>query len=337
METYIVWLQVFLKQQLKKRLYWVQIVLMVTGICCISAIRVPNAKLCTVGYCYDRTESEDWLASELDTSDRALDFCFYKEKNRLYTDILSGKIDCGFVLPVQLEKNSVIESITTPMSTKHALAKLTVFGVCYRVLSRQLLTDVDSRLYSKSDEKRLELLQQKNAEILDSDRVFDIRMEEVSVGRTEAEKQTACLPVQGVAGTFVVLIMLLAEGSTFDPKIRGVFQVLSVRRRACMSALYCLAAVLLPAVTALTCVCLSGRSRGLGVECISMMLLIVSAQAWMFTAGSRQKDADHYYVLCVLFLIIQLLICPVFTDLSQYLPALRIFRLLWPLGIYMYL
>ena len=108
METYIVWLQVFLKQQMKKRLYWVQIVLMVTGICCISAIRVPNAKLCTVGYCYDRTESEDWLASELDTSDRALDFCFYKEKNRLYTDILSGKIDCGFVLPVQLDNNSVI-------------------------------------------------------------------------------------------------------------------------------------------------------------------------------------------------------------------------------------
>ena len=104
-----------------------------------------------------------------------------------------------------------------------------------------------------------------------------------------------------------------------------------------MSALYCLAAVLLPAVTALTCVCLSGRSRGLGVECISMMLLIVSAQAWMFIAGSRQKDADHYYVLCVLFLIIQLLICPVFTDLSEYLPALRIFRLIWPLGIYMYL
>ena len=337
METYIVWLQVFLKQQLKKPLYWLQLLLLLVGIYCVATIRLPDAGNCMVGYCYEQMYAKDWLVPELNAQDQTLNFNFYTEKKELYKDVASGRIDCGFVLPVHLNTDSVIESVSSPMSTKSALAKLTVFCACYRIFSEDILSDADRRLYTEADLQREKLLLEKNREILGSDRVFDVQMIEVPVEGSAGKKNADRLPVQGIAGIFVMMIMPLADGMVFEPDNRGFLKALPTAQRRYMRIIYSLSAGLLPAAVSLVLISFTDCSRGMVTELISMILLILWTQLWICLTSGRQRDPERYHVELVLFLLVQLLLCPVFMDLSEYIPALKFIRLLWPLGIYMYL
>lgn len=334
METYVVWLQIFFKQQLKKPLYWFQILLLIAGVCCMVSIRFPGADNCKIGYCFDQKSVDDWLLRDQSVQDDTLRFCFYEEEEQLYAAVRSGYMDCGFVLPARMGEGASIESVVSPISTKNALAKLTVFEVCYRILSEDILLAADQKLYGEAGQEREELLLQKNREIIASDRVFDIQMIEVPVETKVQSEIPEQLPVQGIAGMFVMMIMLLADGIIFDPKSRGLLKALSLSRRRAVCMLYSLAAGLLPALASLMLIGITGRSRGIAAELLAMFLLIIWTQLWICLL-IRRREVEGYHVELVLFLAVQLLVCPVFVDLSGYLPALKVLRLLFPLGIYL--
>ena len=109
METYVVWLQIFFKQQLKKPLYWFQILLLIAGVCCMVSIRFPGADNCKIGYCFDQKSVDDWLLRDQSVQDDTLRFCFYEEEEQLYAAVRSGYMDCGFVLPARMGEGASID------------------------------------------------------------------------------------------------------------------------------------------------------------------------------------------------------------------------------------
>ena len=336
METYIVWFGVFLKQQLKNRLYRLQLLLLFVCIFCVASIRFPNADNCRIGYCYNDLHADDWLKKELNASDEVLVFCFYDTIEELYDDVSSGKLDCGFVLPKQLKQGSKIESVQSPMSTKTALAGLSVFDACYHILSEDVLTNTDQILFENRDPVRLAQLLQNNREIRESDRIFHVDIKEVSAAKNVEIEPTEKLPVQGMAGLFVIMIMLLANGIVYDPKSHGVFYALSIKQRKKMRLLYSLTSGVLPALAAVITISCLSCTRGFYVEALSMGLLICWTALWIILIGCRQTEAGSYHIGVVLFLIAQVLICPVFTDVANYIPAFALIRQFLPLGIYLY-
>ena len=336
METYIVWFGVFLKQQLKNRLYRLQLLLLFVCIFCVASIRFPNADNCRIGYCYNDLHADDWLKKELNASDEVLVFCFYDTIEELYDDVSSGKLDCGFVLPKQLKQGSKIESVQSPMSTKTALAGLSVFDACYHILSEDVLTNADQILFENRDPVRLAQLLQNNREIRESDRIFHVDIKEVSAAKNVEIEPTEKLPVQGMAGLFVIMIMLLANGIVYDPKSHGLFYALSIKQRKKMRLLYSLTSGILPALAVVIIISCLSCTRGFGVEALSMVLLICWTALWIILIGCRQTEAGSYHIGVVLFLIAQMLICPVFADVAKYIPAFDLIRQFLPLGIYLY-
>jgi hypothetical protein len=322
----VVWFQVFLKKQLKKKLYWLQLLLLLLATILAGSIHLPGADNCRIGYCYGTQPTEDWLSAGRGASEDGLEFCLYGDEEELRQDVMTGRVDSGFVLP-EAFGDDTIRMITSPSSTKGALAKLAVFEACYRISSDALLLEADRQLYDEEDSTRQAELLEKNHSIVYSDRVFTIDLQTVPSEKAGAVSGSECYPVQGTAGLFVMLILLLADADGRGGDT-GMLRALPLRRQRAMRIMYTLAAGLPAALVAWLACVPTGRSWW--VELLAMLSLLLWTELWL---GLPSGGTEAPCIRIVLFLLIQLLICPVFVDLSGWVPALKIIRLFWPLGI----
>lgn len=310
---------------------------MTVSIGCVAAIQFPSAQNRLIGYCYEHPETKEWLSDELERLDCFLEFRLYTDQEQLHQDIRSGLVDSGFILPGDIHGDAKVQCVYTPMSTKAALAKLTIFCACYRIRSESVILAADEVVYGDSNEQRQLLLLQKNKEIASGDRVFDVEMKEVPTDRLPNDKKsTKRLPVQGIAGIFVMLNMLLANGFIYDQKSNRMMHALSSLQRKRMCMIHSLAAAFLPVLVVIVMIQALGCSRGFVTELLAMLSLILWTQIWMRFGERLHRDAEYYYVDVVLFLLMQLVMCSVFFDVAEYLNVLRVIRLFSPLGIYLF-
>lgn len=332
METYIVWLWVFFKEQIKKKTYLLQLLVMLTALISVSALHFPSAERSDIGYAYETAGEPDWLAEQLSMQEDYLDFRLYETPEELQQAVVSGRIDCGFVIPEEA-KDRVI-CVSSPMSSKSALAKQTLFSVYYRLRSRDVLLEADEQLYGSSDEIRQQLLFDKNEAYLHGDQVFDMDLQEVAVTASASVKENCIFPIQGIAGLFLILFAILSQSVIYDIKSGGPWKRLSRKDGFCMRMLWGVAAMILPVLLAYMYLAISGKGRGAGIEILSMLLFLLWLVPWSSVLADRRLSEETYYVRMVIFLLVQLIICPVFADPAEWLPVVRILRLIFPLGIY---
>ena len=330
----MVWLGLFWKQQLKKKTYFLQLLLLVLAMLAAHSLRLPDAHNLHIGYGYGQSAQSDWLAVELKKQNRELVFDFYGDTEELYADVMTGKVDCGFVLPVCMEPGAKVECVDSPFTTKASVAKLTLFAITYRMLSEQVLLDADQEIYASVDEGRIQELLQLNEDFLTGDEVFDVDVVEVHVDRRTGHRVSRSLWFQGLGGMFVMMMMFVAAGMIYDYKVGAVLLALSEREQRRMRALYVLAAGLLPAAFVYAFVLCADSSRGWAVEAVSLLLLMFETTVWTYVCARRRRPQELYYVWMIAFLLVQFLLCDLVFDLARYLPAVRFLRYFLPLGIY---
>ena len=66
-----------------------------------------------------------------------------------------------------------------------------------------------------------------------------------------------------------------------------------------------------------------------------MLALVFLSALWMVVAGAAFQKELSYSAWTMTLILAQFLLCPVFVDLTQYIPAIRYIRLLFPVGVYL--
>lgn len=339
------WYRLWLKAYWRKKAYWLQTAAMVFLLAVISGTSVPDGKNVAVGiYCGESSLAQDVLQA-LEGRETMFEFRGYDSEDGLYRDVTAGKAECGFLFGADFdrraERGDLEEAVTyicTPFTVKGEVARETVYASWLRIYSDQMLTNSEKNIFGNVREERRNALLEKNHDYQEGEKVFRLQTETLDAESRETMEETAeprAFPIQGTAGLFVFLMMLLAYGRKFEAKGNGVEKALDRRRRLLYGYISSLAAGTLPAAAGTAAILfLTGNGRAVTETALMLVLLFISG-IWIAAVGSLMRRDTSFLSGAAVFTAASLLICPVFLNLYGYVPALKYISCIFPLGIYL--
>jgi len=344
MKRSITWYKLCLKIYAKKKITLLQILGIAGLLLLISFASVPDADNVTAGVVCEDDGYGEVITQLLLENHTVFEFVRYENREELEKDVVSGKLECGFILHEDLDKSlkkgelkGTITYVATPLATKGETMQELVFAQVMRVYSDEILKASDKEIYGDTDEERIKKLLERNHYYQNSDAVFGLEIVELDVAVShDTQKEQASYPMQGTIGVIIFLIMLLAYGKKFETNGYSVQKAMDKGERFVYCCMNHLAAGTIPAVTGLGFILTLSGHRGVLKEIILMVLFLVLSAVFVTVVGNLMKKSTTYLAGTVSLLMINLLLCPVFMDWAVYVPAIGFLRLIFPLGIYLY-
>lgn len=342
MERYIIWYVLQLKAWCKRKTCWLQILGMCVIVFVMLSFSLPSTDNLNVGICHAQGVQAEKMVGNLEQGDSIFNFQRYETEDAMQADILSGKLECGFVFAKDFDQRvesgeieQCIKYLETPFMTKGAVARETVFAVFIQVYGEQILLDSIDTIYGEYNEETARELLEKNQEYLENNLIFQIEQQTVEVQRKEEKQQTKTYPIQGIVGIFLFWIMFMQHGKKFESNQGAIFKALEKKERVIFEYLGYLASVTIAAVAGGFLICSAAGSRGILVEGTDLFLYLAYGGAWICLVGRLFRNKLSFTAWTTTLMLLQMFLCPVFVDLSAYVKVLKYIRCIFPLGIYL--
>lgn len=246
-------------------------------------------------------------------------------------DVAAKRAECGYAFPAGLKElldqgkyRRKITMVISPSTVAAKLASEAVFAGLFEIYGRDLLKQYAGK--SGAVWKELEPLFDK---YLENGSTFAFEYSTVSGGKIEENQVKAVFPVRGIAAVFIFVIGLSAAVTAGSDERRGLFQSMTGLRRAACILVQMAAPILFSCLSALLCLSASGELRSLPGE--ALLLAGYGAAVTLFSCLLQRIIKNPLFLsgLIPFFIIGSLITCPVFADLSAFVPLLKTARLLF--------
>lgn len=338
---FFLWLKVYFK----RKTTWLQLAGMVLLIWLIGSISFPDPDNVRVGVCCTGGDYANELAKRLYERDDVYRFDSYETPDKLEKAVLAGEVECGFAFDEQLDEqmedgdlDEAIVFVATPLCVKGEVIKETVYAELLKLYSDEILKRNEQDIFGEENKERTKKLLEYNRYYQEGDAVFKLEIKEVDTHALPAEQvleEPATYPVEGMVGLFTFLIVFLAYGRKFEDRGWAVEKALSKRERLVYGCLSHTAAGILPALVGIVLIALYGGAGNGIVAGAGLLLLVIISGMWVTIVGSFFKKHTTFVATILTVVVANLLICPVFLNFETYVPALKVVKLIFPLGIYL--
>lgn len=363
-----------LKLWMKRRICWLQILFLVLLLLVIGSIHIPDAKNGRIGLAGVTSGIAQTIADRLLQKSDVYQFTTYEDPEELEQAVEAGELECGFVFAEDFtkryEEGSFTDSITyvyTPFTTKGLAVKETVYGAVLELYGEKLLQQNEETIVGQSSEEISAMLADRYEYYLNSDAIFyteviyvdaDVdRIDDMDRNRnqsriTDHQMDTENI-VRGVIACMTFLTVYLAGTSYKEEKNWRFLSQLEKRKRRWYECAGMLAAATPMMLVGIGLSCLTilqfgmlntasgarvATVTGIGMVIVAQILkmLLLIAVSILFTACVMciwKKDTGMLSTLPIL-LLLQIIICPVFFDMTLYVPSVRYIRYFCPITYY---
>lgn len=342
MEKYVTWYGLLLKTWVRRKSSWIQLAGMILVVLLIAGIRIPDSNNTVIGLCNQDSGLASDVTDSLLSSKSVFQFQLYEEEEELKEAVIRGEVETGFIfeegLSKKLEqgkKKNLITVITTPLTTKGAVAKETVFAAFLERYSQEILLEQEEQVFGKESKEISEALLEKNQEYLKSDELFRVDFEEIAAHTGEGEEKTETFPVRGMAVLLIFVMILIEHGKKFEQKECAVEKALTGSERICFEFLRYVSAATIPAVAGVVLVMGTGQGTFIGKEILGILLFVAALGIWMILVGKLFRNGTTYASWIMTLILANLLLCPLFVNVGEYVPALGYLNCVFPVGIYL--
>ena len=335
-----------IKRFFRRRRSWLGLLFLIPVMALVYHLSLPDQENSLVGIYPGTGEHARNILERLEREEGFFRIVPYESGEDMMRDVESGKLECGFSFAEdfdkRFEKNNMDESILfvrTPFGTKGEVAKEFVLAQVLPEYAESLLLKEQSTFLTTTSEKLQGYFSEKNREYLDSDRTFRTEIFEMERSVDGANGTTRNTNLRGgILG--ILLFLLLAftaagiAGETDGDE--GFYRVLTGREKMrFLTAEYCACATVYVAVGWILGI-LSPDSMGILREGLGMILLAIGT----FVAGLAlrlifRKSASARLTVILGLAGIQLLICPILLDLSEWISGIQWIRWIMPVNWYL--
>lgn len=351
MEKRINWCLMLCKLWLLKPIMWVQMAVLILLLWLVGSVSVPQPDHLDVLLCNEDGAFAQNLIERLKHSTGAFQFREVESRDALFKELSAGNAECGFICNQGLEAGlkqektqGCVTFVSISGSRKSAGAGETFYQELFSMYSDLLLEHRAAEIFEPKDlPEALNFMKERNAYYQDSDRVFRVIYETVeqtdnraaqAVGAA-AEPKGGTDPVRGIAAIVILLQMLMICGEEKAPGGAGFEACLPAgARMEFRLQKYLIGAVPL-AITSLTAYVFLNVNQPIIFESLKMIGFLLFSAVWVLLIGGRFKNRAAYYGWLCPLIGLNLLLPPVFFQLSAYVPAVRWLNYLLPVGVYL--
>lgn len=346
------WYTIHLKAWLLRKNSWYTLVVMTILLGCIACVHIPKRleQMQVIGvYTANDQMAEEILQHCMEDS-QVFHFVPYDSKVELEKDVMSGNIAGGCVVDEAFSKHiendnlrKQVTCLTASGSSEIFVLKETIYAAFLKVYSPEFLAKQSIYVFDDTlDEAESEVTQTltQNFEKYNAqDALFHVVYEEGSSENNEDaysdELTQDKYPLQGAAALFLFIMAWMCMGKKLEKTSMGLWGVLNRRSQIVYTTVRVFAELMIPAVCALVIVLISGKnSRGILLEGVSMLIFICICSVWTAFVGQLIHTETAWSGWVLTLCLVQVIICPVFFNLSQYISAVRYLKYLLPVGWY---
>lgn len=333
MEKYITWYGLLLKSWIKRKSSWIQLAGMVLVVLLIAGIKLPDTQNTIVGLCNQDGAFAEEVVQKLETRESVFEFQRYDNPEKMKEAVIRGELECGFIF--EKGKKESITCISTPITTKAAVAGETVYAAFLEKYSEEILLEEQEDVFGEKTSEISKVLLDKNQEFLEGDQIFRMDFEEVESSQKMPRQEAETFPVRGMTALLIFVMVLMNHGKKFEQKDCSFEKALMPREAVCFEFIRYLAGAAIPALIGICLMMYNGNGAGILRETAGMLVLVLTSALWVVCIGKLFRNSITYASWIMTLVIGNLLLCPVFIDLSEYLPAIRYINCIFPLGIYL--
>lgn len=346
LQKQIFWFLLSCKRALKKPFFLLLILLLPLGAAGFRQAEEEDSGKIAVALFADGDEWNRKVAENLMDEGETFDFYLCDTREKLQKDVVSGKAECGFSFPAGfrelLEEEDYRRSIrvtVAPSTVTAELASETVFAGIFRVYGRELLEQYvkegeafsaargeggaeTARLVWREVELRYDVY-------LTNGSTFAFEYETLDGGIIEKDGIKAMFPIRGIGAVFILVMGLAAAVMAAEDEKRGFYAAVTAGCRRWYQAVSIGAMTGLSCGAVLACLLVSGTFRGMAAEMPA--LLLYGALTVLFSAVLLflLRNPLALSGMIPFFILGSFITCPVFVDLSVFVPVLAVLRWLF--------
>ena len=288
-------------------------------------------------------EFNNAVAETLMKGENAFYFYTAESEESLREDVAAGRAECGYIFPEdfkeRLEAEDYRRSVRLAVSPATVTAELSsevVFAGIFEVYGRLLLEEYartgaafeELRILSEEDEVWRELEPLYNGYLSDGS-TFSFEYETVNGGILKENAIMAVFPARGIGAVLIFVMGLAAAVVAGEDEKRGLFAAVGTGRRRQLQLAEISAFVFLGILSAGISLMVSGGQRGIFTEVTLLAAYGCMTVIFSFALLAVLKNPLAVAGTIPFFILGSLAACPVFADLSVYVPVLGIIRYLF--------
>lgn len=340
MNKMMLWFWLSCKRQVKRPFFLLLLLFLPAGIWGISRAEENASDKIAIALYADGDPWNMQLAEELRKEDTAFRFYICDSEEVLKEDVMSEDAECGYMLTKGLKtkldtgkQRRSITMVTSPSTIVGKLATEKVFAGLFRIYGRDILEQ-----YSREGQPFLNLSKRNVwGELepiydwhLDNGSTFSFRYETITGGEVKKDTVKAAFPIRGIVAVFVFVMGMAAAVTAGEDEKNGLFAAVAVERKKSYMLVQIGAAVFLAGASALLALTVSNSLESWWKEAIAMLTYAIITVFFSYAGIRIFKNPLVTAGFIPFFIIISLVACPVFIDLSVYVPFLKTVRLFLP-------
>lgn len=209
MQKVIIWYGLLLKRNTKQITAWLMTAALLLLLLVVQGIHMPSVKTMTIGlYCEQDGSMERTLCEDLKNSHSRFAFVIFPDKEQMYKEVQSGKLECGFLMQSDFTERvrrddwrKCVTYIANPFTTKEKLQKKHFLRLSSGV-QRTIVSAERKGNFTQQDQKRLAKMKKSSDDFY---RV--IFLYGYCFGRYESEESTGRSRNLSGAGIFAVFLL----------------------------------------------------------------------------------------------------------------------------------
>lgn len=330
------------KRQLKKRALWIVFLLFLVGGMLLPEMAQEENNEIKVGLCIEERENyskeeETELIEKLQTNEThhsLFSFVFYEAEEMFRKEILSGKLECGYVIPTDLwekltrgKTRNLVTLYTTSTTTLDSVCNEVVYAALYEEYALDILIDylIESKELPYQDREALKKVTEPvYRKYLTDGSTFGFQITEQ--GNTEGEpvipKETNILlyPMRGFLAVFMLVCGFCGAMMHYEDQEKRIFIRHNARERGLLRFISISIPVFLSYPMVLGSLYASGVFTNWYKEAGSLLFYAVLVILFCGILTYWLKNKVVFCSWIPLLLIGCILFTPVLLDISSFIP-----------------
>lgn len=351
-----VWLYMLTKRYLKNPLFLITILMIPILVLILGLFTGEDEGVIRTALYIEETEDNALAVQTVEAlknnGGTAITFYEVDSEEKIRQDVKSGYAMCGYVFPRQFENAvnnyvegnrgelpfspAIVRCIRKEETNFSKIAEEMVFSSFYETFSHAVLLDFMEKNQDGNgmEAEKVELLEEFYHSYDIQAELFRFEYMDGSENTLLAEESTSflLLPVRGMIFILILLAAMSGGIVLYQDKECGVFQSIAMRRRGIIHYIYILIPTILAGAVGLLGIWFSGTYTEAARELPVMALYIFLVTGMCNILRRIFREFTWFVSFIPIFLIMNMILCPVFLDLSGIIPQIGYVQMVLPVS-----
>jgi len=336
MKRLLFWIYLMLKKQLKNP--FIVAFLIAIPVLCLIVTKTGNLKKTdTIKVGLVLTDSDPTAVNTVEKlvkGDYSVKFYISPSKDDLINDIMEKRAECGYVfskdITRKIEENDYNESLECVINESDYISSMSneiVFSVMFKEFAGDVLDDFikSESAFSANRELAAKMAKERYDKYLEGDETFHLTftvLDNKNNTKSQLEQTTGKFPLRPVLYILVFAGGLFGVAWFKEDEAKGMYATLSKGYRILGKPVYAFIGAFLFWLSSSLSLIIVGTKIGPREVLLGILyVILVTVYAWIL--GSIFNKMENYIGATFLIIVTCFIFCPVFINVSLYLPAAK--------------